>query len=188
MTRTQRSPFFPWSMAILTMALLTACVSTPPKQATASSSLSSSTKDAVASRLNDDASVVRLWVNARAEYERALEQSTLESKAEYRFITKRRLIDARYFLLIAEQDLLFDIDRHDALNNFDRSRRLIEKALETSAPEEVEKIESILKDLAKMRSLLVFDIRQETPWLPTDQRARFDAILFKIDALIRGNT
>ena len=156
---------------------------------TACSSLSVATADkspSSASIAMDRQNAIQQWIKARAAYERTLDYSSLEQEKKYKYRAMRNLVEARYFLMLAEKDLQYNSDKSVVLDDFDQARQLLEKALATANTADRQKIEAIHKQLDKMRLAVKRDIAAEFRWLPVDQRSAFDAILAQLEDLIRG--
>ncbi len=125
---------------------------------------------------------VQQWIRARADYEKTLDYSDLEQEHEY--TTMLALAEAKYFLMLADTDLIFNTDKSVALDDFNQARELLEKAASTTSTANKKKLETIHRQLDKMRLAVKSDINAETRWLPVDQRAEFDSIQTRIEKIL----
>jgi len=130
------------------------------------------------------ARAIQRWIRARADYEKTLDYSDLELEHEYKYKTMRTLAEAKYFLMLADTDLIFNTDKSVALDDFNQARELLEKAASTTSTANKKKLETIHRQLDKMRLAIKRDINAETRWLPVDQRAEFDSIQTRIEKIL----
>jgi len=163
---------------LFSVLFITAC--SPLSVATADKSSSS------ASIAMDRQNAIQQWIKARAAYEKTLDYSSLEQEKKYKYRAMRNLVEARYFLMLAEKDLQYNSDKSVVLDDFDQARQLLEKVMATANTADRQKIEAIHKQLDKMRLAVKRDIAAEVRWLPIDQRSAFDAILAQLEDIIRG--
>jgi|GEM_PF-6418214 len=127
---------------------------------------------------------IQRWIRARADYEKTLDYSDLEQEHEYKYKTMRVLAEAKYFITLAETDLVFNSDKSVALDDFNLARRLLEKAATTANTANSKKLVTIQRQLDKMRLAVKRDINAESRWLPVDQRAEFDSIQSRIEEIL----
>jgi len=132
----------------------------------------------------DRESAIQQWINARAAYEKTLDYSNLELENEYKYKTMRTLVEAKYFLMLAEKDLQFNTDKSVALDDFNQARQLLEKAATTINPENKQKLEIIRNQLDKMHLAVKRDLVNEARWMPADQRREFDSTLARIEDIL----
>ena len=130
--------------------------------------------------------LVEQWVRARAAYERSLDYSALSKERQDRYKTLRALVEARYFLNLAEKDLVFLSDKTVAVKDFDQAKRLLEKAKETVSKRYRRLLNTIYEQLLGMQKSLMRDINDEIRWVPVNQRGQFDLILMRLEKIIRG--
>ncbi len=146
----------------------------------------SADKTAISVPANKDReNAIQQWIKARAEYEETLDFSTLEEDKEYEYRAMRSLVEAKYFLTIAEKDLKYNSDKTVALDDFDQARQLLEKAMLTANVSDRKKIEAIHERLDNMRLAVKRDISAEARWMPLDQRSAFDAIFAQLEEIIK---
>ncbi len=132
----------------------------------------------------DRESAIQQWIDARAAYEKTLDYSNLELENEYKYKTMRTLVEAKYFLMLAEKDLQFNTDKSVALDDFNQARQLLEKAATTINPENKKKLEIIRNQLDKMHLAVKRDLVNEARWMPADQRREFDSTLARIEDIL----
>lgn len=128
---------------------------------------------------------IQQWIDARAAYEKSLDYSSLELENEYKYKTMRTLVEAKYFLMLAEKDLQYNTDKSVALDDFNQARQLLEKAKTAAGAGDRQKIDSIHEQLDEMRLAVKRDMTSEARWLPIDQRSKFDTVLAQLEDIIR---
>lgn len=135
----------------------------------------------------DRARALQQWIDARTAYEETLDYSSLEEDKAYKYKAMRRLVETKYFLMLAEKDLQYNTDKSVALEDFNQARRLLKKSMATAInAADRQKMEAIDKKLNGMQRAVERDINAKPRWLPMDQRSEFDNILAQLEDIIRG--